>query len=264
MINTKTFPNFWQGLLITPGIYFIIVIIGGAVTLAVIQFFGEGYNSQCFINELDSFTSLFFLPIIYYYYFKLGKFRVKSSKNWKNINVFIVFVIAVLLSIIDSSFISMILKVDYSTLKSTNLRVGQLCLIFITPAIEELLFRGVYFNSFIKQYKLHSAIVLSSVLFALSHMQIYFMHIEEMLLYFMIYLFSGIVLCLVYYKAGSLILAVLLHVFINLLSTLHMVFLENKIIRFIHSNDLFLTKISMILISLFLIYILIKNIFYNK
>lgn len=76
----------------------------------------------------------------------------------------------------------------------------------IAPLFEELLFRGIILNSFLNHYSPQGAIFLSSLLFALYHLNIY-----QMPAAFLIGYFSG----WLYFKTQSLWPSILSHCFYN-------------------------------------------------
>lgn len=82
--------------------------------------------------------------------------------------------------------------------------------IVMAPIIEEVLFRGLFLNQFLIKYKTFIAILLSSFLFAITHL--------TPITAIYAFLFS-IVLSLLYYKfKQSLIIAIVFHMIWNILS----------------------------------------------
>ncbi len=79
----------------------------------------------------------------------------------------------------------------------------------IVPIVEEFIFRGIILRGFLKRYTPFLAVVLSSVLFALMHM-----NIVQMVTGFL----AGLVLGWLYYKTYSLKLVIVAHALHNTLS----------------------------------------------
>jgi hypothetical protein len=81
--------------------------------------------------------------------------------------------------------------------------------LLFAPILEELLFRGLIFNQLKKSFSIRNAILISSLLFALMHLDFTFMGLS--------YFLWGILLCISYYKTGSLFVPMVLHSLINIL-----------------------------------------------
>ena len=78
--------------------------------------------------------------------------------------------------------------------------------IFIGPILEELVFRGTLLTGMLEKYKPRKAIVLTSILFALMHLQ---------LLQIVPAFFWGLLLGYTFYKSKSIVLCVIIHGTIN-------------------------------------------------
>jgi len=82
-------------------------------------------------------------------------------------------------------------------------------MVIITPIIEEILYRGIIFNFFLKKYSVLISITLSSLIFAIIHLK--FFGIGYLFLYGLLFGFA-------YYKTKSLFTPILLHFLINLMA----------------------------------------------
>lgn len=82
-------------------------------------------------------------------------------------------------------------------------------MVIITPIIEEILYRGIIFNLFLKKYSVIISITLSSLIFAFIHLK--FIGIGYLFLYGLLFGFA-------YYKTKSLFTPILLHFLINLMA----------------------------------------------
>lgn len=80
--------------------------------------------------------------------------------------------------------------------------------ILMAPIIEEILFRGIIFRGFLKHYSLKNAIILSSLLFAIAHLNVW-QGISAFIL--------GIVYAWIYKKTKSLIPCIFSHALHNFL-----------------------------------------------
>ncbi|MGV0167073.1 CPBP family intramembrane glutamic endopeptidase [Furfurilactobacillus sp. WILCCON 0119] len=80
--------------------------------------------------------------------------------------------------------------------------------VFLTPFLEELVFRGVFTNLFFDQTKLWPKIILSSILFSAGHA-------SSNVISFLIYFFMGSVLAFVYQRTHKQFTSVMVHFLIN-------------------------------------------------
>ncbi|NML34719.1 CPBP family intramembrane glutamic endopeptidase [Paraburkholderia antibiotica] len=81
----------------------------------------------------------------------------------------------------------------------------------IAPVVEELLFRGIFLRSFLRQYSSSRAIVYSALIFGLAHMNVY---------QFVVAFVVGLLIGWMYERTRSLIPGMLLHAFYNTAVTL--------------------------------------------
>ncbi|WP_159799182.1 CPBP family intramembrane glutamic endopeptidase [Flavobacterium sp. MK4S-17] len=79
--------------------------------------------------------------------------------------------------------------------------------LLITPVLEELLFRKLIFAKLKSTYKLYPSIVLTSLLFSISHLDI-----NNLLIFFI----GSILLCLIYFKTNDVRYSIALHIAMNL------------------------------------------------
>lgn len=87
--------------------------------------------------------------------------------------------------------------------------MGILCLAVLGPVLEELLFRGAITKELLKRYKPGTAILLSGLLFGIFHLNP--AQVVGACLY-------GFLFAWLYYKSGSLVPGILLHILNNSLS----------------------------------------------
>jgi len=83
--------------------------------------------------------------------------------------------------------------------------------VILAPVLEELIFRGIVLEGFLKNYSPVKAILLANVLFGLAHLNPW---------QFVGAFLMGILISWVYYKTRNLVLPVLMHLLNNLLSFL--------------------------------------------
>jgi sodium transport system permease protein len=98
-----------------------------------------------------------------------------------------------------------------SALSFDNLGLSILVIAFLPAVFEELLFRGVIFNSFNKRYNFTVGIIVSALLFGVYHMN----WIQG------VYAFIfGLALAYMYYRSNSIFVPITFHFINNLLATL--------------------------------------------
>ncbi|MDE3283627.1 type II CAAX endopeptidase family protein [Lacticaseibacillus parahuelsenbergensis] len=98
-----------------------------------------------------------------------------------------------------------------------QLMVGMLIInmIFITPIVEELVFRGMVFSLFFNSNQAWLKIILSALLFSS-------VHESNTIFGFLLYAASGIALGFVYWKSGKLQNSIVLHALMNFFAVLSM------------------------------------------
>ncbi len=115
------------------------------------------------------------------------------------------FVVSSLMSLLD--WIPNIMEQSFDILQSGW--GGILAIAIIGPVLEEILFRGAITRALLQQYNPTKAILISALLFGVFHI-----NPAQILPAFLI----GILLAWTYYKTGSLIPCILMHIFNNSLS----------------------------------------------
>lgn len=112
-----------------------------------------------------------------------------------------------------------IFNFDFNLERLNSLNV--LASIMIVPITEELLFRNYLLRKLLESYKPIKSIILSSLLFAIVHIQFLSMFFEFINFNFhqaYIALFGGLISGLLFYKSKSIIPSIIFHVFWNLAS----------------------------------------------
>jgi len=93
-----------------------------------------------------------------------------------------------------------------SSIKSSNVTTIIIYAVILIPVLEELLFRGLFLDSFLKIYSPVKAIIYSSVLFSIIHI-----NPMQTLSAFL----GGLIIGWLYYKTASLLPCILFHSIIN-------------------------------------------------
>lgn len=115
--------------------------------------------------------------------------------------------------------------------------------LIVAPFFEEILFRGIFIKKITEKYSPAIAILFSSLLFGLYHMDF-----EQSVYAF----FIGIILGIIYFKTKNLSLVIVIHFLNNLLS----LFLVEKTIHLMGLNVLLFCTYPVLL---FLLYVIIKK-----
>lgn len=107
-----------------------------------------------------------------------------------------------------SSEFSNIIQIFFNISSSNSIKnpVNILYSIFLTPLLEEILFRGFILKGFLKNYNKFTAIIMSSLFFALLHIKL-----NAVILAFI----SGILFAYLYIKTKSLISCIFAHFLSN-------------------------------------------------
>ncbi|WP_191978915.1 type II CAAX endopeptidase family protein [Fructilactobacillus fructivorans] len=95
---------------------------------------------------------------------------------------------------------------------TTVLVLMSISAVFLSPVLEELVFRGFFINAFFNQNAFWLPIVLSGLLFSCGHM-------SSNVISFMIYAILGIILAYVYKKTGKIEVSIGVHFLNNLIAT---------------------------------------------
>ena len=188
---------------------------------------------------------LFSFPIIYYFV-NYEYFKTSNKLDIKNFIIyFAIFFLGIhILNILNIFTITISnLKEKQSTIQGF-LYVDTLWTVFISPVLEEIVFRGVIMNN-LKKYGIKIAIIVNSIFFAFSHYDI-----EKI----MPVLFMGIILSHITYKY-SLKYSIIFHFFMNLLGIIPVIIFTLKIQKY-----LYIYSLIFIVLVVFLFIIFIRNI----
>jgi uncharacterized protein len=212
----KPYPSFGaaMGLL---GILLGFSIIGGVILGLLVTFYPEILAPGFMVVYIGSFILVLWLGIIFR---RSRKFSAKGG-TWYLWPMLIIF--TVLFAVIREPMVNIWQSWEGSDKDIlSGLDVLNPYLIVVTvlaaPVFEELIFRGIILDGFLKRYKPWTAIFLSSLIFGIAHLNIP-QFINAMMI--------GILMGWVYWKTSSLLLTILIH-FINNLSATLLDFYTNR------------------------------------
>ncbi|GEN46183.1 CPBP family intramembrane glutamic endopeptidase [Alkalibacillus haloalkaliphilus] len=173
---------------------------------------------------ITSFVALYLIPLLWFraklqdedYQLKDLFRKSESSFSAKNYSSAIVFmtlyslgaitiVTAILWQFLSESTRSFILEINEVELTLMILLLNLVITIVVAPIFEEIIFRGFLFGRMSYKFGVTKGVIISSVLFGLLHGP-----------NFIGATLTGIILCLIFIKTGSLIIPVILHMIYNI------------------------------------------------
>ena len=189
---------------------------------------------------------LFSFPIIYYFVKNIKNYEYFKTSNKLDIKNFIIYFAIFFLGIHILNILN-IFTITISNLKEKQstiqgfLYVDTLWTVFISPVLEEIVFRGVIMNN-LKKYGIKIAIIVNSIFFAFSHYDI-----EKI----MPVLFMGIILSHITYKY-SLKYSIIFHFFMNLLGIIPVIIFTLKIQKYLYIYSLIFIVLVVFLFIIFI------------
>jgi len=179
---------------------------------------------------------LIFIPILFKNYKKLNK-KEELKIDFKLI--FIGIILSLIYNVL-SFYINKFFNIS-NLYQEINIFKTLISMVLIGPIIEELMFRGIIYNSLKEKYSNMKAILITTTLFSLMHVNIFQM----------IYAFAlGFILIYVYEKYKTIKAPIIVHMFSNLTTTLFMnVLIQNN----------FIFNYLVLLISLILLFVMYKK-----
>ena len=165
----------------------------------------------------------------------LRKSKIEGSVRWPMQKVpFVIFpllfIVSIAVIIVTDPLVSLIpmpefiYRLFFEKLAEKSFFTWGL-LVFAGPVLEEMLFRGIILDGFLKRYSARKAVVWSSTFFGIYHLNPW---------QFISAFFIGLLLGWVFVKTRSLVSAIFIHVSVNLFSYLNVLYLVNR------NKDIFL------------------------
>jgi membrane protease YdiL (CAAX protease family) len=109
------------------------------------------------------------------------------------------------------------LKVEPEKLGNMTGIASFLLMVIIAPVFEELVYRGIILDGLLKRYSAFTAIIVSSLLFGIVHL-----NPEQFIAGFIVGVFAG----WIYYKTRNLMLTMILHATINLVGYFQNIYID--------------------------------------
>lgn len=248
-MNKKVFPNFWQASIIVL-CYVIISLINYVGFGLIIKNSGHPYLFEI-IRKYMSTLLFFFITLFLAKKSKINFLDYYSIPNFYTLMRLIVIVLLVRLvitmpfdrpSIFFNSFLNSKLRlIGISTTRQINVYFDISSILF-SPIVQEIFFSGLILKQFLKQYSPIKAILLSSLLFSLYHVDI-----ENFLFLFAL----GVLLGTLYYKSNSILITTIAHIIWNMINIFNWQYID-----LVPSN--YVIYISSYIISLMIVTYLLK------
>ena len=214
-IYVKPFNIFIATLIII--IYYILINLFSALSVSLINLLNI---QNTILIQLTLFFLKFFFAIltllIILSFIKDTDYKSNYYGTFSLIDCFyiLIFIIGFRL-FFEGSFVQILNYFPKLSIFSSFFNDFNLSLILYTciysPLLEELLFRGIILNSFIKKYSLIIALIFSSLIFSVAHLNF----VQGINAFFL-----GLILGYIYLKTKSLYLCIALHFFNNILASI--------------------------------------------
>lgn len=181
-------------------------------------------------ENLVVFVGLFLLAILLFYKELVIEFKNLVSNFKKNDNLLIIStIVTYIFSILGIVFMSLLIKLIGINLTNGNSEsLSQitginkiLITIILGPIIEELVFRGFFFNLFNKKSKI-MAYLFSSLIFAFMHVMgdVVFKQQYTNLIFMLPHFGFALGVCYIYDKTKNIYYPIIIHMAMNILSSL--------------------------------------------
>lgn len=241
------------------------LILFGLAAMLLINVFDtslafEDNSIASIVNIVSSLVIDFLIIVIIFPWFKVsvtkqfGKVKFISLITFSILAVFVMLLIQPIINPIDffeklGQNILVIKKMNFVVFDNPTI-IGYsyfILMAFMTPVIEEVVYRGFIFNTLLKNYSFKISLIASSLIFAFAHLRF------AGFVYLFIY---GLFFGYAYYKTKSLFVPILAHTVINFIAQLSSPL-------FVEINSEIIVKYILIyLVNLFLIFITLS--FLNK
>lgn len=219
--------------------FFIKIIVLNMLISTVLSGVFHMFKISSFHPLVNTFSSIISLIISIKTTVELKNWNIYDELNLVNGSIVILFplsfiilgVTILLLDIRNYLFyyfpMSVFFKKIFMQVSVSNISLfwSVVSILIFTPIVSEVIFRGIILNGLKNKYYSTSAVIFSSILFALLKFNIY-----EAIPAFIL----GIIIGAVYIKTNSLGLAILLHMLSNLITLIYLYLLELEISVYIN------------------------------
>ncbi len=216
---TKHFPNIKQSFVLILQL-FLISIPAAIPSIAFFVLADLFENSPAVAEYLRSFGVLLAYVISFFWIIKIAQSKIKNTEsalNWKFkkvpfqlIAIFLIMTLALII-LIDPLTELLPMPKSFEDMFKEMLKpniFAFLTLVIAAPIFEELFFRGIILEGFLKNYSPRKAIIWSAIIFGSAHLNPW---------QFIGAGFAGLFIGWAYYKTGSLIPGMFIHFVNNLI-----------------------------------------------
>ncbi|MCF6241093.1 MAG: CPBP family intramembrane metalloprotease [Bacteroidales bacterium] len=256
---TKQFPSINQAFMLI--LLLILISIPAAIPSIGIMILADSFMQSPVLSEnLKSFGVLFSYVLTMFWIIKIAQAKIKKIHNinvqWKFKKlpyqlIFIFFIMTLALVILTDPLTELlppmpkIFEDMFKEMIKPNI-FSFLTIVIAAPVFEELFFRGIVLEGFLKNYSPRKAIIWSAVIFGSAHLNPW---------QFVGAGFAGLFIGWAYYKTGSLIPGIFIHFINNLISFVVGVWSKGELLTF---YELFSDKMvywAMFIMSLIIIFV---------
>lgn len=215
-MKNKVYPNFLHGFFLTLILVIVLII---SYILEGIPLLLKIKVPTYYISLVFALSSFLYIPVIHYA-LKKSNINILANFIFPNLKVCsILILLAISVKVLTfplaypieftGSFLNA--RLEYFNFKplvpDTNFIIKLIHGILLAPVFEEIFFRGILLQQFLKQFSPRKAILLSSLLFTAAHFRL--TDAGALMVY-------GIVFGYVYYKTNSIVASMIVHSIINL------------------------------------------------
>jgi membrane protease YdiL (CAAX protease family) len=259
-MEDKVYPSFVQGLVLSISLILLLVI---SYALESIPLHLNIKVPDFYVSTASAFSSFLYIPIIFYA-LKKSKINILNNLRFPNFKICgMLILLAVSFRIltfplstpIEFSHFFLNGRMEYFKFKplvfDINFIIKFIQGFILAPVFEEIFFRGILLQQFLKRYSPSKAILLSGLLFVFAHFRL--LDAGALIVY-------GIIFGYVFYKTNSIVASILVHSVGNLIAQ----FTKNYATSM---DDSSLLKLFFLLIaSILVVYFFVKHIdrFQNK
>lgn len=252
MEKHKEFPSFWLAVLMLS------LLFGLQIIISIVAY-DLGYVFEAGDPQATALITVLSCGVVFsllMHYKKLGYRQLFNSSSNSAVSIILALIIPLLFTVGGGVFwisditnlLVLYFPIDESEyLMSARLMdsgfASLLVVCLIAPVVEEMLFRGLILRSFLVNYSVNRAIVLSSLLFALFHMNLYQLPVAFI---------AGCLFAWLYVRTRSLWASILAHALYNacamLLWTTYDVsdYLDNQALTDVQFNAWWVTLLAIL------------------
>lgn len=217
-MEDKVYPNFLQGFILT---ICLVLILVASYALESIPLHLNIKVPDFYVSTASAFSFFLYIPIIFYA-LKKSKINIIENLRFPNIRFCgMLVLLAISLRIltfplstpIEFSHFFLNGRLEYFNFKplvfDINFIIKFIQGVILAPVFEEIFFRGILLQQFLKRYSPPKAILLSGLLFVFIHCRL--LDAGDLIVY-------GIIFGYVFYKTNSIVASILVHSMGNLIS----------------------------------------------